>query len=310
MKQLSQVYPFKEDPVSKKKWEAPVKYLGANIGRYSVPGDAQKDHHWFMSSDGYVKAAVRAVEDKLAKCDKVLCSKVHSPMSSGYRTELDVSAELNADQTQYYQELIGVLRWAIELGRVDIHVNVALLSQYLANPRAGHMDQVLRIFAYLKKHDRSKLVFDDTPVAWDESCFNPAEWEDFYPGAKENLPPDPPEPRGNPVQTNCFVDANHAGDQVTRRSHTGILIYLNTALVSWFSKRQNTVESASFGSEFIALKIAVEQIHALRYKLRMMGIPLDGETNVFCDNQAVVINSSFPESQLKKKHLSICYHIV
>jgi hypothetical protein len=70
------------------------------------------------------------------------------------------------------------------------------------------------------------------------------------------------------------------------------------------------VESSSFGSEFIALQIATEKLEALRYKLRMMDIPIDGPANVFCDNKSVVKSSSRPASTLKKKHISICYHKV
>jgi hypothetical protein len=83
---------------------------------------------------------------------------------------------------------------------------------------------------------------------------------------------------------------------------------MNRAPILWFSKRQNTVETSTFGSEFVALRIATELIQGLRYKLRMMGVPLDGPANVFCDNQAVVLNASLPESTLKKKHVAICYH--
>ena len=69
-------------------------------------------------------------------------------------------------------------------------------------------------------------------------------------------------------------------------------------------------ESSTFDSEFIAAEIATEVIQGLRYKLQMMGVPLDGPTNVFCDNEAVVKNTTCPESQLKKKHVAICYHRV
>jgi hypothetical protein len=68
------------------------------------------------------------------------------------------------------------------------------------------------------------------------------------------------------------------------------------------------VESSTFGSEFVALRTAVDMIEGLRYKLRMMGIPLDGSTSVFCDNEGVVKNTTAPESPLKKKHVAICYH--
>lgn len=126
----------------------------------------------------------------------------------------------------------------------------------------------------------------------------------------EEIPPNAPEPRGKSVQINGFVDADHAGDRITRQSHTGIILYLNKAPISWFSKRQTTVESSTFGSEFVALRIATEQIISLRYKLRMFGVPIDSYSNVFCDNEAVFKNASLAESRLKKKHNSICFHRV
>jgi hypothetical protein len=54
------------------------------------------------------------------------------------------------------------------------------------------------------------------------------EWTDFYGNVTEAIPTNAPEPRRNPVQMTAFVDANHAGNQVTHRSHTGILIYCNS----------------------------------------------------------------------------------
>ena len=112
------------------------------------------------------------------------------------------------------------------------------------------------------------------------------------------------------------MDADHASNRLTRRSHTGIIILVNKAPVVWYSKRQNTVESSSFGSEFIAMRIAVDLIQALRYKLRMFGVPLGPNpdlplpADVFCDNQSVVTNSSDALSKLNKKHNSIAFHRV
>ena len=114
--------------------------------------------------------------------------------------------------------------------------------------------------------------------------------------------------RGKGVVILCFVDSDHAGCRVTRRSHTGVIIFVNRSPILWFSKRQNTVESSTFGSEFVALRIAVEMIEGLCYKLQMMGVEIDGPCNVFCDNNTVVLNSSIPESMLKKKHAAINYH--
>jgi hypothetical protein len=119
-----------------------------------------------------------------------------------------------------------------------------------------------------------------------------------------------PKPRGRSVTTTTFVDASHGQDKKTRRSHTGFVIFVNRAPVIWFSKRQTTVESSTFSSEFNALKTCMEHIVALRTKLRMFGVPIEEETKVFCDNQSAVNNSSKIESTLNKKHSAIAYHSV
>ena len=141
----------------------------------------------------------------------------------------------------------------------------------------GHLEVIYNVFAYLKKHmDMGKLAYDLKTPEVDESAFNNnADLKDFYGDVEEELPPKMPEPCGNVVRISDFVDANHAGIVVTHRSHSGIIIFVQNAPIIWFSKRQNTVEAATFGSEFVALRICKELIVALRYKLRMFGVPLD-----------------------------------
>ena len=107
-----------------------------------------------------------------------------------------------------------------------------------------------------------------------------------------------------------FVDADHAGDQVTCQSRTGIIVFLNNALIYWSSKKQSGVETATFGSEIVAMKQACEYIRGLRYKLRMMGIPVDEPAFVFGDNQSVLCNTTAPASTLKKKQYALAYHFV
>jgi hypothetical protein len=305
MKGISTLYRLKNDLVSK-----PDTYLGAQVVEYYLPDDKSKPR-WGLSSNTYINEAIRNVEVELSKIGKALSNNVSTPLSSGYRPELDVTPLLDPTRANYYQNLIGILRWAVELGRVDIHVHVSMLSSFLAAPREGHLSECLHIFAYLKKYKRSTMVFDDTLPNVDESLFTTnKDWTDFYIDAKEIIPPNAPEPRGRPVSMYCFCDADHAGDQLTRRSHTGILLFLNRAPILWFSKKQNTVETSTFGSEFIALKTAVELVEGMRYKLRMFGIPIDGPCSVFCDNEAAVKSSTIPESTLKKKHNAIAYHKV
>ena len=158
--------------------------------------------------------------------------------------------------------------------------------------------------------DRGLIAFDPMEPTVDESIFiHDADWTDFYGKLEEELPPRMPEPRGRAVTIHAFVDANHAGNVVTRRSHTGIMIFVQNAPIIWFSKRQATVESSTFGSELIALRICKELIVALRYKLREFGVPIQGPANVFCDNAGVVKNVSNPTSTLTKRHHALNYHV-
>ena len=106
------------------------------------------------------------------------------------------------------------------------------------------------------------------------------------------------------------MDADHAGKLITWRSHTGIIIFVNNYPIIWYSKRQNTVESSSFGSKFIALRIATEMIEGLRYNLCMFRVPINGPADVFCYNQSVVTNIIIPYYVLNKKQNSICYQRV
>ncbi len=107
-----------------------------------------------------------------------------------------------------------------------------------------------------------------------------------------------------------MVDSDHAGDKQTRRSHTGFLIHCNMALIICLSNQQPTIEMSIFGAEFVAMKHSIETLRGLRYKLRMIGVPLTGPSFIYGDNKSQVTNASRPELTLKKKCNLICYHAI
>jgi hypothetical protein len=119
-----------------------------------------------------------------------------------------------------------------------------------------------------------------------------------------------PKPLGKDFEVCMMCDSDHAGDKRTRRSCTGFLIFCNMALINWVSKKQETIETSVFGAEFVAMKHRIEKLRGLCYKLCMMGIPLNGPSFIYADNKSQVTNSTVPESILKKKCNSICYHAV
>ena len=175
------------------------------------------------------------------------------------------------------------------------------------------MNQFLHIFTYLKKYHNTELVFDPSDPVIDESLYEAKDWTSSEFGhlqGEEENPPNTPEPRGVGVTIQAKVDADHATDTVTRRSRTGIFVWINCSLIHWWSKKQTSVETSSFGAEFFAMKQCCEYLKGLRYKLKMMGIPINGPCYIQGDNQSVLANTTEPDSMLKKKAQSIAYHYV
>ena len=304
MNDIGKAFKFKKNLVEK-----PDIYLGAKLEEKILNGRKV----WSMTSKDYVKLSIENVEKEFKKRNMKFPSRAVTPMKSEFIPELDTSEELSPDDTTFYQELIGILRWAVEIGRVDILTELSLLSSYQASPRRGRLEQLLHIFAYLRKHPKLTLYFDPQEPVLDPSMFqgHSAEaFQEIYRDANEELPPHMPDSRGRRVSTTGYVDASHASNRSTRRSHSGYILFVNRAPISWFSKAQNTVESSMFSSEFIALRICLEAITALRYKLRMFGVPIDDATSVLCDNKSVVNNSSKVDSVLNKKHNAVSYHAV
>ena len=189
-----------------------------------------------MSSDNYVKTAVAKVIEDLDRQGLKLKGKAYRPYESGYRPEMDVMEELEEAGVAKFQGFIGTFCWMVELGKMDIHMEVSQLSSFQAMPRAGHLEACYSIFAYLRKHPTMSIMFHPSHIRMHERWFRSQDWHDFYGDAKEELPPDMPEPLGEPVKMMAFIDLDHAGNLVTQQSQTGYLIFCNQAPISWFSK--------------------------------------------------------------------------
>ena len=289
----------------------PRYYLGGDILDLTNPEDdlpptKDPDTTNALSAETYIKNAVEKYEQQFG----FELKKYSAPMDHLYHSEEDTTDLLDPKQSSLYRGLIGSANWVVTLGRFDIAYAVNNLARYSMNPRQGHFEAAVRLFGYLKSCPKGRLYVDPKPYTKDVATPTPYDWTEFYPEAAEDLPPDMPEPLGVPMTTTCYVDADHAHDTVTRRSVSGILLFLNGLPVKWYSKRQKTVETSSYGSELVAARIAVELIQELRYKLRMLGVPVDGPTTMYGDNMSVVLNTTVPSSQLKKKHNAIAYHRV
>lgn len=127
-----------------------------------------------------------------------------------YKPELDTLPELGQDEITFYQEIIGMLRWVIEIGCVDITTEISMMFSVQAAPREGHLEQLLRIVAFLKMKPKLTFYVGSHYAIVDENAFNGREkgkFMDHYRDVVEELPDRMPKPRGNMVKITAFVDA-------------------------------------------------------------------------------------------------------
>jgi hypothetical protein len=288
----------------------PDVYLGATIKQMRLANGVMA---WASSPSKYVRASVDTVTKYLTNLGDERWSmpkKASNPFPGDYEPEMDTTPTLNPELASWYASLIGMLRWMVEIGRVDIITEVSKMASQMASPREGHLDALLHMFGFLRICHNSRMAYDPSYPTIDMDVFKPNDWKSFYGNVVESIPSNAPEPRGKDVDLRLYVDSDHAGEKRTRRSRTGFFVFMNTALVQWFSKQQATIETSVFGAEFVAMKIGMESLRGLRYKLRMMGVGISGPSYIYGDNMSVIHNTQRPESMLKKKSNSICYHAV
>ena len=194
---------------------------------------------WTMSPSKYIQEAVRNTEKHInGNFDGKYSFKRNAlnPFPLGYEAAIDTTPLLPPDEASYYNSVIGMLRWMVEIGRVDINTEVSELSSFLAMPRRCHMDVAMHVMSYLQHKHNSRLAFDPTYANIDYEKFNKkADWTSFYGEGKEALPPNAPKPLRKEVELYMFVDSDNAGDKATRRSRTGFMIFMNMALINWCS---------------------------------------------------------------------------
>ena len=256
----------------------------------------------------FILEAINRVEKAFGNLPK---NKI--PMTSGDHPEEDATPLLNDADHRKYQSLIGMLTWSVVIGRFDIAFATASLSRFSSCPREGHLKRVLRVFSYLKGRPNLRLICDSRDPIFEDAggalrIDFTAILKDQYPWAQEEIDINVPEPLIQELAITCFVDSDHSHDTVTRRSITGLVIFLGRTPVLFQSKRQGAIETSTYSSEFCAMKNAVEEVHAMRYMLRCLGVKVEHATPILGDNKAVIQNSTLPDSLLKKKHVAIAYH--
>jgi hypothetical protein len=258
-------------------------------------------------SETYVREAINKLERAYGPL-----AKTTIPMATNDNPELDESEKCDWKGIKQYQTMIGVATWCVQLGRMDICYAVSSLSRFSASPTVGQLQRLKKLMGWLKLNQKRFIVMNylDPKLPTSREKTKMEDFKEVYPDAFEMIDPNSPDGLIEEMAITIFVDSDHAHDKKTRRSITGIIVFVGSTPVYWMSSRQGQVEGSTYGAEFAAMKRAVEVAEEIRFDLRNLGMKITKPTVIYGDNLGVVQNCRNDNSMLKKKHVAIAYHLV
>ena len=166
-----------------------------------------------------------------------------------------------------------------------------------------------RLYGYLAKTKHFAIRYRTKEPDYSHPPKKEHDWYRTVNGnVKEEIPKDMPKSFGKRVTTTTFLDANLLHDIVTEKSVTAVLHFNNTTPTDWHLKRQATVKTGTYGSDFVAGKTATEQIMDLRNTLRYLVVPIMTKAYKFGENKSAITSSTIPLSMLNKRHNIFSYH--
>jgi hypothetical protein len=236
----------------------------------SVTRDRMKREIW-LNHDVYVKTA-------LGKFNLSDCGTVSIPEEVGpLLNEKYTSVDMNMSGVPYL-ELVGTLLYAAISIRLDVAHVVHQLTKHTKNPHRVHWEAAKRVLRYLKGTSKFGLYFKGTT--------------------------------STTMKITAFVDADFANDKSDRKSVTGWIVKLNGDIVNWSSKKQSNVADSTCASELCATESCVKEIMWLQHLLREIGLHVEPQSIVHCDNQASLALSENGVVSERTKHIDIKYHFI
>ncbi|KAJ9542282.1 hypothetical protein OSB04_028788 [Centaurea solstitialis] len=225
-----------------------------------------------QSKKGIFISQGKYVREMLAKFELTTCSEMKTPMAPPLKLDKDSNGK-SVDVTLYIG-MIGSLLY-LTASRPDIMYATCLCARYQANPKESHMKAVKRIFRYLKGTPNLGLWY----------------------------------PRDSGFDLTAFSDSDFAGCKIDRKSTTGGCQLLGGKLVSWTSKKQNSVSTSTAEAEYVAAGSCCVQVLWIRNQLLDYGFQLS-KIPIYCDNTSAIAIATNPVLHSKTKHIEIRYHFI
>jgi hypothetical protein len=225
------------------------------------------------SSTGMLLSQRQYTLEILERASMTHCKSCATPVDT--QSKLPSSGDPVTDPT-FYRSLVGALQY-LTFTRPDITYAVQQVCLHMHDPREPHFTAVKRILRYLQGTSDFGLFIDRA---------------------------------SSPTTLTVYTDADWVGCPDTRRSTSSYAAFLGTTLVSWNSKRQQTVSRSSAEAEYRVVANGVAEASWLRQLLQELGQPLQHATIVYCDNISAVYLSTNPVQHQRTKHIEIDLHFV
>ncbi|KAI3715571.1 hypothetical protein L6452_22557 [Arctium lappa] len=197
---------------------------------------------------------------------------IGTPMAPGTKIGIDPSGK-DVD-VRTYREMIGSLMY-LTSSRTDIMFSTCLCARYQANPKEIHLSAVKRIFRYLKGTADLGLWY----------------------------------PKDTSFEITSYIDADHAGCMLDRKSTSGHIQFLGDKLVSWASKKQLCVLTSTVEAEYVAATSCCSQVLWMRTQLRDYGFHFN-KILIYCDSKSAIAITANPVQHTKTRHIDVMYHFI
>jgi hypothetical protein len=222
--------------------------------------------------EGIFISQEKYTKDLLKRFNMDDCKPIKTPMPSNGHLDLDEGGN-SVDQT-LYRSMIGSLLY-LTASRPDIMFSVCMCARFQSNPKEPHLVAVKRILRYLKHTPSIGLWY----------------------------------PKGARFQLVGYSDSDYAGCKIDRKSTSGGCHLLGRSLVSWSSKKQNSVALSTAEAEYIAAGACCAQILYMKQTLLDYGVVLK-EIPLLCDNESAVKLANNPVQHSRTKHIDIRHHFL
>lgn len=217
------------------------------------------------------------INEILEKFEMNDCKTVSTPIDPNVKLCKEAD-QLDNILKSKYQQIVGSIHYLVTCSRPDLAIVTCILSQFLSSPSNSHYTIAKRVLRYLKGTSKFGIILESNKTQH--------------------------------LVLESYVDADWGGNFEDKRSATGYLFYLNSNLISWNTKKQQTIALSTTEAEYMAETEAVKEVIWLKSLMNELGYEVETPIDINCDNQGSIKLAKNPVFHSRTKHIDIRHHFI